>query len=48
MEIKTFEISYLQGAKTVLKNAFFRENSQEGFNKWEFAEIVLESDGYLL
>lgn len=47
MEIKTFEISYLQEVKTVLKSAFFHEGSHEVFNEWEFAETVLKSDGYL-
>lgn len=47
MEIKTFEISYLQETKTVLKSAFFHEGSNEIFNEWEFAEIVLKSNGYL-
>lgn len=47
MEIKTFEISYLQEAKAVLKSAFFCENSDETYNEWEFAENVLRSDGYL-
>lgn len=47
MELKTFEISYLQEAKTVLKSAFFHAESNEVFNEWEFAEMVLKSDGYL-
>ena len=47
MEIKTFEISYLQETKMVLKSAFFHKNSNEIFNEWEFAETVLKSDGYL-
>lgn len=47
MEIKTFEISYLQEAKAVLKSAFFHEGSNEIFNEWEFAEIVLKSNGYV-
>lgn len=47
MKIKTFEISYLQEAKAVLKSAFFHEGSNELFNEWEFAEAVLQSDGYL-
>lgn len=47
MEIKTFDISYLQQAKTLLKNVFSRENSNETFNEWEFAETVLKSDGYM-
>ena len=38
MEIKTFDISYLQETKTALKSAFFHENSNEVFNEWEFAE----------
>lgn len=47
MEIKTFQISYLQETKTALKSAFLHENSNEVFNEWEFAELVLKSDGYL-
>jgi len=47
MEIKTFEFSYLQETKTVLKSVFFHEGSNEVFNEWEFAETVLKSDGYL-
>lgn len=47
MEIKTFEISYLQEVKAVLKSAFFHEGSSGVFNEWEFAETVLSSDGYL-
>ncbi len=47
MEIKTFDISYLQETKAVLKSAFFYEGSNETFNEWEFAEIVLGSSGYL-
>lgn len=47
MEIKTFDISYLQRTKTVLKSIFFQEGSNETFNEWEFAETVLKSDGYL-
>lgn len=47
MGIKTFEISYLQETKRVLKSAFFHEGSNEVFNEWEFAKAVLNSDGYL-
>lgn len=47
MEIKTFEISYLQEAKAVLRSAFFHKGSNEVFNEWEFAETVLKSEGYL-
>lgn len=47
MEIKTFDISYLQEVKTVLKSVFSHEGSNEVFNEWEFAEAVLKSDGYL-
>lgn len=47
MEIKTFEISYLQDTKTALKSAFFHESSNEIFNEWEFAETVLKSNGYI-
>lgn len=47
MEIKTFEISYLQETKNVLKSAFFHEGSNETFNEWEFAETLLQSEGYL-
>ena len=47
MEIKTFEISYLQETKAALKSAFFHEDSNEIFNEWNFAETVLKSDGYI-
>lgn len=47
MEIKTFDISYLYEAKSVLKDVFLSENSDEFFNEWEFAENVLKSNGYL-
>lgn len=47
METRTFEISYLQETKAVLKSAFFQESSNEIFNEWEFAETLLKSDGYL-
>lgn len=45
--IRTFDMSYLQETKTVLKSAFFHESSNEAFNEWEFAETVLKSDGYV-
>lgn len=47
MKIKTFDITYLQETKSVLKSAFSYEGSDEVFNEWEFAETVLKSDGYL-
>lgn len=47
MEIKTFVRSYLRGTKDALKSAFYRENSGESFNEWEFAQTLLRSDGYL-
>ena len=47
MEIKTFELSYLHGAKEALKSAFYYENSNDFFNEWEFAETLLKSNGYL-
>lgn len=47
MEIRTFEILYLQETKAALKSAFFHEGSREVFNEWEFAETVLKSDGYI-
>ena len=47
MKIETFEIQYLQEAKDALKSAFFRKESDEIFNEWEFAERVLRSEGYL-
>ena len=47
MEIKTFERSYLQGAKDALKSAFYHENSDAFFNEWEFAQLLLGSDGYI-
>lgn len=47
MEIKTFERSYLKGTKDALKSAFYREESNELFNEWEFAQSLLKSDGYI-
>lgn len=47
MEIKTFHISYLNETKSVLRDVFFNENSDESFNEWAFAEDVLKSNGYL-
>lgn len=47
MEIKTFDISYLSGVKSVLRDVFFSENKDESFNEWEFAENVLKTNGYL-
>lgn len=47
MEIKTFDTSYLNEAKSVLKEVFLSENSDELFNEWEFAENVLKSNGYI-
>lgn len=47
MEIKTFDISYLNEAKSLLKEVFFYENSDEYFNEWEFAENILKSKGYI-
>lgn len=40
MEIKTFERSYLKGTKDALKSAFYREESNELFNEWEFTMIL--------
>lgn len=47
MEIRTFEERYLVGAKSALKSAFYRENSDETYNEWEFAERLPGSDGYI-
>ena len=47
MEIKTFDISYLNETKETLKSAFYHENSNEIYNEWEFAERVIKSDGYM-
>ena len=47
MEIKTFDLSYLSGAKSVLRDVFFNEHKDKSFNEWEFAENVLTSNGYL-
>lgn len=41
MEIKSFERSYLEDVKKLLKAAFYRENSNAVLNEWEFAETVL-------
>lgn len=47
MEIKTFDISLLSEVKSVLKDAFFNEHSDEFFNEWEFAENVLKTSGFI-
>lgn len=47
MTIKTFERSDLRGAKEALESAFACENSDPCFNEWEFAETLLDSDGYV-
>lgn len=47
MEIRTFELSDLDGAKGALKSAFYRENGDAIFNEWTFAQALLKSDGYL-
>lgn len=47
MEIRTFDASFLNEAKRVLKDVFFNENSDELFNEWEFAENVRKTNGYL-
>lgn len=47
MKMKTFSLQDLSGAKDALKSAFYHENSNADFNEWEFAEALLQSDGYL-
>lgn len=47
MEIKTFDTSFLNETKCLLKEVFFNENSDEFFNEWEFAENILKTKGYL-
>ena len=47
MEIKTFESTFLEETKAALKSAFFREDSGDLFNEWEFAQALLNSSGYL-
>ena len=47
MEIKQFDVSYLSETKSVLKDIFYREDSDESFNEWEFAENVIKSDGFI-
>lgn len=47
MEIKTFDALFLNEVKSVLKEVFFNEYSDEFFNEWEFAENVLKTKGYL-
>lgn len=47
MEIKQFDVSYLSKTKSVLKDIFYREDSDESFNEWEFAENVIKSDGFI-
>lgn len=45
MEVKTFDISQLEEAKAALKEAFLREEYDENYNEWEFAQRVLQSPG---
>ena len=47
MEVKTFDISQLEEAKAALKEAFLREEYDENYNEWEFAQRVLQSSGYV-
>ena len=47
VEIKTFSKEYLTETKSVLKEVFFHEGSNEAFNEWEFAENVMKTNGYL-
>lgn len=47
MEVKTFDISQLEEAKAALKEAFLREEYDENYNEWEFAQRVLQSPGYV-
>lgn len=47
MEIRTFDASYLPEVKVLLKDLFLHEGSDDNFNEWEFAEKVLQSDGYI-
>lgn len=47
MEVKTFDISQLEEAKAALKEAFLREEYDENYNEWEFAQRVLQSPWYV-
>lgn len=47
MEIKTFDVSLLAQTKKLLKDVFFNEGCSEEFNEWEFAEYVMNSNGWL-
>lgn len=47
MEVKTFDPSQLEEAKAALKEAFLREEYDENYNEWEFAQRVLQSPGYV-
>lgn len=47
MEVKTFDISQLEEAKAALKEAFLRDEYDENYNEWEFAQRVLQSPGYV-
>lgn len=38
MEVKTFDISQLEEAKAALKEAFLRDEYDENYNEWEFAQ----------
>ncbi len=46
-EIRTFAASDLAGAKAALESVFRRAGSDECYNEWEFAERLLQSDGYV-
>lgn len=46
MEIKTFNREYLEDTKKMLKDVFYRENSDEYNNEWEFVENILRDPGY--
>lgn len=46
MQVKTFERRYLEKTKEALRSAFQRPESDPRYNEWEFAEGLLDSDGY--
>ena len=47
MEIRTFEPRWLEGAKSALKDAFYRPESDPRYNEWEFADYVTRDPGFL-
>lgn len=47
MEIKQFGPEQMEAAKAMLREVFWREDSDPAFNEWEFAARLLEDEGYI-